>query len=479
MILLYTLGILLIMIRKIKNICCIGAGFVGGPTMSVIAANCPDIKVNVVDIDEERIDKWNSEDLSFLPIYEPGLKEIISSCRNRNLFFSSNIIKHLKCADMIFISVNTPTKTKGVGAGQASDLKWVEASARQISKYARSDTIVVEKSTLPVKTAQTINTILKYSKDNQLKNHKEKKFTVLSNPEFLSEGTAINDLLSPDRVLIGGEDKESINALMKIYLNWVEEDKIFTTDLWSSELSKLIANALLAQRVSSINSFSALCEKTGANIKDVSFAIGLDKRIGKYFLNVGPGFGGSCFKKDILNLIYICNHYGLQEVSNYWQKVLDINEWQKNRIINEIVNKMFGTITDKRLAIFGFSFKANTNDTRESPSKFICKKLLEEGSKLAIYDPKVSPEQIKKDLLDENHPQDKDNLEICTNQKEAATGADAVIVLTEWEEFKNIDWESISNLMRSPSWLFDTRSVCNIDEAKALGINVWSLGFGK
>jgi len=472
------------MTKEVKKICCIGAGFVGGPTMSVIAANCPDIEVNVVDINEERIAKWNSEDLSFLPIYEPGLNKIISSCRNSNLFFSTNIIDNLKSADMIFISVNTPTKTRGVGAGQASDLKWVEKSARQISKYARSGTIVVEKSTLPVKTAQTINTILQYSKDNQIKNEESKKFTVLSNPEFLSEGTAINDLLNPDRVLIGGEDKESINTLMNIYLKWVSREKIFTTDLWSSELSKLIANALLAQRVSSINSFSALCEKTGANIKDVSFAIGLDKRIGKFFLNAGPGFGGSCFKKDILNLIYICNHYGLKEVSSYWQKVLDINEWQKKRIINEIVNKLFGTITDKKLAIFGFAFKANTNDTRESPSKYICQKLLEEGAILSIYDPKVSSNQIINDLYDENYFEENSEnyskkVTISTNQNDAAEGADAIIIMTEWEEFKNIDWEEIAKLMRSPSWLFDTRSICDLDKAELAGINYWSVGYGK
>ena len=335
---------------------------------------------------------------------------------------------------------------------------------------------------MPVKTAQTINTILKFSKGNDSKNFNKKRFTVLSNPEFLSEGTAINDLINPDRVLIGGEDEDSINSLMDIYLTWMSREKIFTTDLWSSELSKLIANALLAQRISSINSFSALCEKTGANIQDVSLAIGLDKRIGKYFLNAGPGFGGSCFKKDILNLIYICNHYGLYEVSNYWQKVLDINNWQQNRIVNEIVHQMFGTITDKKIAILGFSFKANTNDTRESPSKYVCQKLLEEGSKLAIYDPKVSAEQIKKDLDQEVNLKDnysKNNIEIFDTIKETVTGADAIVVMTDWEEFKLIDWEDVSNLMRSPSWLFDTRSICDIEKAKISGLNIWRIGYGK
>ncbi len=472
------------MIKEIRKICCIGAGFVGGPSMAVIADFCNDIEVNVVDIDKERINRWNSENLTNLPIYEPGLKEIISRCRNKNLFFSSNVIENLMSADMIFISVNTPTKTKGIGAGQASDLRWVEASARQISKYAKTGTIVVEKSTLPVRTAHTINTILKFSKEKETKEFNKKKFTVLSNPEFLAEGTAIDDLINPDRVLIGGEDEESIIALTKIYLNWVKKEKILKTDLWSSELSKLIANALLAQRVSSINSFSALSEKTGANITDVSKAIGLDKRIGKFFLNAGPGFGGSCFKKDILNLIYICNHYGLKEVSSYWQKVLDINDWQQHRIVKEIVNKLFGTITDKKLAIYGFSFKANTNDTRESPSKYICKKLLEEGAYLAIYDPKVSSNQIYKELnllenIDQNMHKENNRVIIANNTLEAAIDCDAIIVMTEWQEFKEINWESISRVMRSPSWLFDTRSICNLKEAKKNKMNIWSIGNGK
>ena len=465
--------------KEIKNICCIGAGFVGGPTMAVIADNCPNIKVNVVDTNKERISQWNSENLNKLPIYEPGLAEIISRCRNENLFFSIEVNNMIKVADMIFISVNTPTKTKGIGAGQASDLKWVEASARLISKYAKSGTIVVEKSTLPVKTAQTINKILKYSEKNN-----NKKFTVLSNPEFLSEGTAINDLLIPDRVLIGGEDKESIESLVNIYLNWIDKKKIFTTDLWSSELSKLIANALLAQRVSSINSFSALCEVTGANIKDVSLAIGLDRRIGEHFLNSGPGFGGSCFKKDILNLIYICNHYGLHEVSQYWEKVLDINIWQQNRITSLIVEKLFGTISGKKLAILGFAFKANTNDTRESPAKYICKKLLDEGAFLSIYDPKVQRENISKELnILEESSDSFDPLEgkwtFAKSIEEATENSDAIIVLTEWEEFQNLNWEEISKRMRSPSWLFDTRSITNNIEAKKYGINTWILGYGK
>ena len=465
---------------KIKNICCIGAGYVGGPTMAVIAAKCPNINVNVVDKNLDRLNKWNHEDLTQLPIYEKGLEKLIAKCRGKNLHFSNDLAKHIAEADMIFISVNTPTKTKGVGAGQASDLKWIDASAREIARFSCGETIVVEKSTLPVRTAHTIKQIL----DSSQVNDKNKKFTVLSNPEFLSEGNAINDLENPDRVLIGGDDEASIVALENIYLNWVDKEKILRTNLWSSELSKLIANAFLAQRISSINSVTAICEKTGADIKDVSKAIGTDRRIGKYFLNPSPGFGGSCFKKDILNLIYICNHFGLNEVSNYWQKVVDINNWQKKRITNLIVEKLFGTITGKKIAILGFSFKANTNDTRESPAIYICKELIEEGGNLFIYDPKVSPEQIESDL--NQAPSKNFNSEnlfgnwfFSRDIINAIESSDAIVVLTEWEEFKSLDWELIAHKMRSPSWVFDTRSIINISEAKKQGISVWELGNGE
>ena len=464
---------------KINNICCIGAGYVGGPTMAVIAKHCPNIQVNVVDVNDDRIAKWNSNNLSNLPIYEPGLAEVVKKCRGENLHFSTNIKEHIEKADLIFISVNTPTKVKGIGAGQAVDLKYVEASSREISKYARGYTIVVEKSTLPVKTAQTIKEILDASIINE---NTDKSFSVLSNPEFLAEGTAINDLENPDRILIGGTDEEAINALLEIYSNWIDRSKVFTTDLWSSELSKLIANAFLAQRISSINTISALCEATGANIKDVALAIGMDHRIGKSFLNSGPGFGGSCFKKDISNLVYISNHYGLFEVAEYWQKVLDINSWQQKRFVELIVKKMFGTITSKRIAILGFSFKANTNDTRESPAIFICKKLIEEGAILNIYDPKVSATQIGKDL-DIASNKGKNNLpnnRWFSNDSayEAIKNTDAAIFLTEWEEFQNLDWEKLSNSMRKPSWVFDTRSIVNIKQAKDCGMNIWQVGYG-
>ncbi len=461
---------------KIKNICCIGAGYVGGPTMSVIAKNCPNIKISVVDINEERISLWNDRDLNKLPIYEPGLKEIIKECRNKNLHFSTDVDLKISEADMIFISVNTPTKDKGIGAGQASDLKWVEASARRIANSAKGRTIVVEKSTLPVKTAETIKTILNSYKKNFVNNFEKeiKDFHVLSSPEFLAEGTAINDLENPDRVLIGGDNDIAINALEEIYLNWVEKKKILRTNLWSSELSKLTANAFLAQRISSINSISALCEKTGADIKEVSNAIGMDKRIGSKFLNAGPGFGGSCFKKDILNLIYLCNFYGLKEVGSYWKKVLELNDWQQNRISKIIISKLFGNLFNKKISILGFAFKADTNDTRESPAISICKDLLLEGANLSIYDPKVELEQIQNDLFPDGA--DTSKVSIASSVQESSKHADAIILLTEWGEFKKIDWEKIGSLMRNPSWVFDTRGLLNLNDLTSFGINFWSVG---
>ena len=454
---------------KIKQICCIGAGYVGGPTMAVIAKKCPDIQINLIDINEVRIKEWNSIDFNKIPIYEPGLSTILKECRGKNLHFSTKFEENIRNADLIFISVNTPTKESGIGAGKAIDLKWIEESTRTIAKYAFGKTIVVEKSTLPVRTAQTIKQILETS----LKNSKDdKEFHVLSNPEFLAEGTAINDLLNPDRILIGGENKESIDALKSIYLNWVTNEKIITTNLWSSELSKLIANAFLAQKISSINSISALCERTGADISEVALAVGADRRIGQYFLNAGPGFGGSCFKKDILNLIYICEYYGLHEVASYWEKVITINNWQKKRISSIILEKLFGTISGKKIGILGFSFKANTNDTRESPAIDICHELMDEGAKLSIYDPKVNAKRITQDL----NIKEQRNLEVVDSVNKAAKDSDALVILTEWEEFKNIDWGEISKLLRKPSWVFDTRRISNLSDAKKSGINIWIVG---
>ena len=462
--------------RNIKNICCIGAGYVGGPTMSIIALKCPDITVNVVDINSNRIKAWNSENLADLPVFEPGLDDVIRECRGRNLYFSTSVEESIAMADIIFISVNTPTKETGLGAGFASDLKWIESSARTIAKFAKGHTIVVEKSTLPVKTAETIKKIL-YSlqdiEEDKNNNNPQKTFSIVSNPEFLSEGTAINDLLNPDRVLIGGEDNDSIDKVSDIYNNWIASNKIITTNLWSSELSKLVANAFLAQRISSINAISSLCESTGANIQEVAMAIGSDTRIGNKFLNAGPGFGGSCFKKDILNLVYLCRYYGLNEVADYWEAVVKINSWQQKRISSIIVKNLFGTLANKKLAIFGFSFKADTNDTRESPSINISQDLLQEGAQLAFYDPRVKKEQILKELNSEKYLE---NIQICKTAIDAATGADAVIILTDWKEFLELDWSLIYKSMRKPSWIFDARICLDNSYLKNLGFNVWTLG---
>ena len=477
------------MIFKISNICCIGAGYVGGPTMSVIADRCPNIKVNVVDKNEERIKLWNSKNLKNLPIYEPGLDNIVKRCRSKNLFFSTAIKECIALADIVFISVNTPTKKKGIGAGQASDLKWVEACAREVAKFAKGHTIVVEKSTLPVKTAEVIKNILEASNNQFIINENTPSFYVLSNPEFLAEGSAIKDLEQPDRVLIGGENKEAINALSNIYKSWVPEDKILHTNIWSSELAKLTANAFLAQRISSINSIGALCEATGADVREVARAIGTDTRIGSKFLDSGPGFGGSCFKKDILNLVYLSKHFGLDEVAKFWESVVDLNNWHQHRISKLIVKKLFGTVSGKKVCILGFAFKANTNDTRESAAITICKDLLEEGAILYIYDPKVEANQIANDLGSqeiknfkssnklENYSQEGEWVFI-KNIYDGFDGADAVLVLTEWEIFSNIDWNKASEKMRKPSWVFDARSIIDSDKVLKANLNLWKIGNG-
>ncbi len=470
------------MSEEVKTICCIGAGYVGGPTMAVIADRCRYLKVIVVDLNKNRIDSWNNADLTKLPVYEPGLKDLIKRCRNKNLFFSTKIQESIAESDMVFISVNTPTKQSGLGAGEASDLKYIESSARSIAEFAVGHTIVVEKSTIPVKTAEVIKKIL-ISSQKGLEKKPSKSFTVLSSPEFLAEGTAIDDLINPSRVLIGGESKSSIDALVNIYKNWVSEDKIIKTNIWSSELSKLTANAFLAQRVSSINSISALCEKTGADISEVAKAVGMDYRIGQHFLKSGPGFGGSCFKKDILNLVYICKLYGLNEVANYWKEVLKINHWQQNRLTNIIVKKLFGTVTNKKIGILGFAFKANTNDTRESPAIKICSNLLLEGAKLSIYDPKVKFQEISDSLKNlDNTENDSyktdDSICMASSYEQLAKGSDAILILTEWVEFKKIEWLKITKLMRKPSWIFDCRDIVDINQFRESEINIWKLGFG-
>ena len=472
----------------IKNICCIGAGYVGGPTMTVMASKCPDLIFNVVDKNEKRIAAWNHNNLSELPIFEPGLEQLIAKTRNKNLFFSTKIKEAIETADIIFISVNTPTKTKGLGAGKSSDLKWVEACAREVARYSKGYTIVVEKSTLPVRTAEVIENILNSAETNSKK--EEISFDVLSNPEFLAEGTAIKDLDNPDRVLIGGENKHAMLALSSIYEAWVSEDKILFTNIWSSELAKLTSNAFLAQRVSSINSISAICEVTGADIREVSRAIGKDSRIGSKFLDSGPGFGGSCFKKDILNLVYLAEYFGLNEVANFWQSVVQINTWHQKRISEIVVKKLFGTVTNKKLVILGFAFKSNTNDTRESAAITICKNLLDEGARLIIHDPKVTACQIENDLnIKSTRSLKNDNSSFNVNSGvwEHAKSIDnltifndayAVLILTEWEEFKKLNWKEISKKMVPPAWVFDSRSIINTDEVREAGLNLWRIGDG-
>ena len=449
--------------------------------MAVLADRCKDIKVTLVDIDQKRINAWNDEDLSNLPVYEPGLKKLIKRNRNKNLFFSCEIAKAIKEADMVFISVNTPTKTRGFGAGYASDLKWVESSARQVADFSSGHTIVVEKSTVPVRTAELIQNILRDSEQNSRDSQDKKRFSVLSSPEFLAEGTAINDLENPDRVLIGGEDNDAIKSLSSIYEKWIPAEKILFTNVWSSELSKLTANAFLAQRLSSINAISALCEATGAEIGEVANAIGADKRIGEKFLSSGPGFGGSCFQKDILNLVYLCKYYGLDKVSSYWEQVLIVNNWQKERIASLIVEKLFGTVTNKKIALFGFAFKANTNDTRESPSISIAKDLIENGANLMINDPQVLPVQIEKELsLGESKTFSDLEGGWCFNNNlnECVKDADAIVILTAWDEYKELDFKRLSRLMRKPPWVFDTRKIISKSSLKGTGIKFWQVGTG-
>ncbi|MFN9660439.1 MAG: nucleotide sugar dehydrogenase [Cyanobacteriota bacterium] len=469
----------------VRSICCIGAGYVGGPTMAVIADHCPDIKVTVVDLNAARISAWNHHDLSCLPVYEPGLDAVVGRARSRNLHFTTAVDQAIAEADMVFLSVNTPTKTRGVGAGQASDLRWIEASARQVAAAASGHTIVVEKSTLPVRTAEAVKAILAAAQGDT---GGSKTFSVLSNPEFLAEGTAIADLESPDRVLIGGEDQEAIEALASVYGHWVPPERILRTNLWSSELSKLTANAFLAQRISSINAIASLCEATGADVREVARAIGSDSRIGAKFLQAGPGYGGSCFQKDILNLVYLCRHYGLEEVASYWESVVTLNTWQQRRIARLVVNRLFGTVSGKRIAVLGFAFKADTNDTREAPAIRICRDLIEEGAQLAIVDPKVDPGQMARDLEKPPvHPADPGQAVplgaegTWTHEAtplEAARGADAVLILTEWKDYRQLDWQALYGVMRRPAWLFDARAVADPVAARAAGLNVWRVGEG-
>ncbi|CDS94026.1 UDP-glucose 6-dehydrogenase [Sphingobacterium sp. PM2-P1-29] len=458
--------------REIKRIACVGAGYVGGPTMSVIAQKNPNITITVVDLNQARIDAWNDPDLNNLPIYEPGLDAVVAEARGRNLFFSTDVDKAIEEADMIFISVNTPTKTYGKGKGQAADLKYIELCARQIARVAKDDKIVVEKSTLPVRTAAALKSILDNTGNGV-------NFHILSNPEFLAEGTAVPDLHSPDRVLIGGEDQEAIEALVQIYEAWVPRDRILTTNLWSSELSKLVANAFLAQRVSSINAISELCEVTGANVDEVSRAIGYDSRIGSKFLKASVGFGGSCFQKDILNLVYIARTYNLTAVADYWEQVILLNDHQKDRFAQKIIQTMYNTVNGKQIAFLGWAFKKDTNDTRESAAIYVADHLLDEEAEIVVYDPKVSAEQIYRDLdyLGTRSPAENRRLLTVVNEPhQALKGAHAVAILTEWDEFKRYDWAQIKEGMKKPAFVFDGRKILDRKQLEGFGFQYYAIG---
>jgi UDPglucose 6-dehydrogenase len=461
---------------KINSICCIGAGYVGGPTMAIIAQKCPHIKVTVVDLNVERIAAWNDADVNNIPIYEPGLSDLVAEARGRNLFFTTEVEKAIDEAQMIFISVNTPTKTYGLGKGMAADLKYIELCARQIASVAKDNKIVVEKSTLPVRTAEAIKNILDNTGNGV-------QFQILSNPEFLAEGTAVQDLQNPDRVLIGGNNSpegiEAINALVEVYANWVKKENILTTNLWSSELSKLTANAFLAQRVSSINAMSELCEKTGADINEVGKAIGMDSRIGSKFLKASVGFGGSCFQKDILNLVYIAKSYGLNEVSDYWEQVVIMNDHQKRRFAHNIVQTLYNTVADKKITFLGWAFKKDTNDSRESAAINVADYLLNEQAKIAVFDPKVRKKQIISDLnyLNETPVAVLEKvIDVFEDPYEACKNAHAIAILTEWDEFNSYDWKQIYDAMLKPAFIFDGRNILDAEKMRSIGFVFSSVG---
>jgi len=455
------------------KICCIGAGYVGGPTMAVIADRCPDIPVTVVDMNAARVDAWNSD---ALPVYEPGLDEVVRRARGRNLFFTCDIDESIAEADVIFVSVNTPTKTYGVGAGMAADLSYIELCARRIAKAARGNKTVVEKSTLPVRTAESLRRVL-HANSNGF------QFEVLSNPEFLAEGTAVADLERPDRVLLGGDDTPSgqaaLQTLVDLYARWVPREKILTTNVWSSELTKLFSNAMLAQRVSSVNALSALCEVTGADVYEVAHAAGADSRLGPKFLKASVGFGGSCFQKDILNLVYLCEHYGLHEPAEYWRRVVTINDWQKTRFVKCMVDTMFNTVSGKRIAILGFAFKKDTNDTRASAAIDVCRGLLAENAKLTITDPKVPAETMWIDL-ERATGRTRDDLQASVTYEpdvyKATEGAHAIGVMTEWQQFATLDFARIYKQMQKPAFVFDGRDVLPHAALRSLGFEVYAIG---
>lgn len=461
----------------IKRICCIGAGYVGGPTMAVIALKCPHINIYVVDNDEKKINQWNSDNI---PIFESNLGDIIERCRGKNLFFSSDVGKQIRLAEMIFIAVDTPTKKTGIGKGRAADMKNLEYVARTIAEYSKDDKIIVEKSTVPVKTAESIKSILIANKPGDI------NFEVLSNPEFMAEGTAIENLINPDRILVGGDTttesgRRAVQLLKHLYCHWVDESKVITTNTWSSELSKLASNAFLSQRISSINAMATICESTGADIDEVARAVGMDTRIGSSYLKASIGFGGSCFQKDVLNLVYLSECLNLKEVANYWYKVIEMNEYQRTRASRRIVKCLHNTVNDKRLAIFGFAFKANTGDTRESSAKYVCLQLLEEGAQLRVYDPKVTKDRIRIDLSSfsaKNNVPFEDSVQIFENAYDCAMGCHAIVVCTEWEEFLHYDYSRIYNSMAKPAFIFDGRRILDVKSLRKLGFNIEAVGSG-
>ena len=451
------------------KICCIGAGYVGGPTMAMIALKAPDITVKVVDMNAARIAAWESGNL---PVYEPGLDEVVQKSRGKNLFFSTDVKGAIRESDIIFVAVNTPTKSYGVGAGRAADLRYIESVARTIAETAGSGSkIIVEKSTIPVKTAETIKDILAANSNGC-------KFEVLSNPEFLAEGTAVADLMAPDRVLIGGErtpgGQAAVQVLADVYARWVPQERIIRTNLWSSELSKLVANAFLAQRISSTNAISALCEATGADVDEVAHAIGRDSRIGPKFLKASVGFGGSCFQKDILNLVYLCEHFGLPEVAHYWEGVVKMNDWQKHRFGTRIVRALYNSAAEKKVAVLGFAFKKDTNDTRESAAIAVCRDLLAEQARVVVYDPKVPADEIRRDILGAG--QDEPRLTVVGSAYAAAEGAHALAVVTEWDEFKTLDYAKIYAAMAKPAFLFDGRNITDLAALRKIGFRAFGIG---
>lgn len=470
----------------VRRICCIGAGYVGGPTCTVIASKCPDIIVTIVDINPVRIAAWNSSPnpktgkLDDLPVYEPGLADIVQTCRGKNLFFSTEVDKAIHEADLIFVSVNTPTKTSGIGAGYAADMHYVESSTRRIAEVSTSSKIIVEKSTVPCRTAASMRQVLEANAKPGL------QFDILSNPEFLAEGTAIADLENPDRVLIGSlpspQGQLAARKLQDVYARWVDRNRIYTTGLWSSELSKLAANAMLAQRISSINAMAAICEATGADVTEVAHACGLDKRIGPNFLRASIGFGGSCFQKDILNLVYLSESLGLPRVADYWKQVIEMNEYSKERFARKVVSTMFNTITQKRVALLGFAFKKDTGDTRESPAATVCKLFRQERAQITVYDPKVPHHQIYLDITEPGVIDDteaaKKQVQIANSAMEACAGAEAVVIATEWDEFKTLDWSAIHASMKKPAFLFDGRNVVDAKMLRKIGFRVHTVGRG-